>query len=57
MTDLQKQGLTDTQEYKELSGKSQSLQDLICHFRPIYQERLEMVRNAQLAVKKRTRRK
>ena len=57
MMNLQKQGLTDTQEYKELSGKSQSLQDLICHFRPIYQERLEMVRNAQLAVKKRTRRK
>ena len=43
----------DNDEYNELNSKSQSLQALIDKFRPIYLERLEMAKNAQVAVRKR----
>ena len=43
----------DSDEYNELNSKSQSLQALIDKFRPIYLERLEMAKNAQVAVRKR----
>lgn len=53
MLQLKQADKTDSDEYNELNSKSQSLQALIDKFRPIYLERLEMVKNAQVAVRKR----
>lgn len=53
MLDLKKEGGTDTDEYAHLSQQSKGLQDLIDKWRPIYQERLEMVKGIQK--RKRTR--
>ncbi len=47
MLDMKKSNLTDQEEYAELSTKSKSLQDLIDKWRPIYLERMEMVRSIQ----------
>ena len=53
MLDLKKEQKTDTDEYASLSQKSKGLQDIIDKWRPIYQERLEMVKGIQR--RKRTR--
>lgn len=45
--DLKKQEKTDTEEYAHLSQQSKGLQDIIDKWRPIYQERLEMVKGIQ----------
>ena len=55
MLDLKKEQKTDTDEYANLSQKSKGLQDIIDKWRPIYLERLEMVRGIQK--KKRSRKK
>ena len=55
MLDLKKEQKTDTDEYVSLSQKSKGLQDIIDKWRPIYLERLEMVRGIQK--KKRSRKK
>lgn len=55
MLELKKEQKTDTDEYASLSQKSKGLQDIIDKWRPIYQERLEMVRGIQK--KKRSRKK
>lgn len=47
MLDLKKEQKTDTDEYASLSQKSKGLQDIIDKWRPIYLERLEMVRGIQ----------
>ena len=47
MLDLKKENLTDGEEYAELSQKSKSLQDIIDKWRPIYLERMEMVKGVQ----------
>lgn len=47
MLDMKKSELTDQEEYAELSRKSKSLQDIIDKWRPIYLERMEMVRSIQ----------
>ena len=43
---------TDTEEYRELEHRSKDLQAIINKWRPIYEERLKMVKEAQKAVKK-----
>lgn len=53
MLQLKQADKTESDEYNELNSKSQSLQALIDKFRPIYLERLEMAKNAQVAVHKR----
>lgn len=53
LLDLKKEGKTDTDEYAHLTQQSKGLQDLIDKWRPIYQERLEMVKGIQR--RKRTR--
>lgn len=50
---LKKEGKTDTDEYAHLTQQSKGLQDLIDKWRPIYLERLEMVKGIQK--RKRTR--
>lgn len=45
MLDLKKEGKTDGDEYAELSTQSKSLQDIIDKWRPIYLERMEMVKS------------
>lgn len=61
MLDLKKEGKTDNQEYSELDGKSKSLQDLIDKWRPIYLERMELLKevkeNHGLPKRKRTNKK
>ena len=47
LLDLKKEGKTDTDEYAHLTQQSKGLQDLIDKWRPIYQERLEMVKGIQ----------
>lgn len=47
MLELKKDNKTDSEEYAELSQKSKGLQDLIDKWRPIYLERLEMVKGIQ----------
>lgn len=44
MMELKKENLTDGEEYATLAQRSKGLQDIIDKWRPIYQERLEMVR-------------
>lgn len=53
MLDLKKEGKVDTEEYVHLSQQGKGLQDLIDKWRPIYLERLEMVKGIQK--RKRTR--
>ena len=53
MLQLKQAGKTGDAEYQELNGKSQSLQLLIDKYRPVYLERMEMAKNAQVAVRKR----
>lgn len=56
MLDLKKAGQTDGQEYADLDAKSKSLQQLIDKYRPIYLERLEMVKEVKaMATRKRTK--
>ncbi len=53
MLQLKQAGKTGDAEYQELNGKSQSLQLLIDKYRPVYLERMEMVKNVQATVRKR----
>ncbi len=48
----QEENLTDGEEYAELSQKSKSLQDIIDKWRPIYLERMEMVKSVSIQEKK-----
>lgn len=47
MLDLKKEEKTDSEEYAHLSQQSKRLQDLIDKWRPIYLERMEMVKGIQ----------
>lgn len=47
MLELKKQNLLDSEEYGQLSQQSKSLQDIIDKWRPIYLERMEMVKGVQ----------
>ena len=47
MLDLKKEEKTDYEEYAHLSQQSKGLQDLIDKWRPIYLERMEMVKGIQ----------
>lgn len=53
LLDLKKEGATETDEYAELTQKSKSLQDLIDKWRPIYLERMEMVKSVSMERKHR----
>ena len=57
MLALKKAGETDGEEYADLSRKSKSLQDIIDKWRPIYLERMEMVKSVQMEKRKRTKKK
>ncbi len=57
MLDLKKANQTDSDEYAELSQKSKSLQDIIDKWRPIYLERMEMVKNVGIEKRKRNKKK
>ncbi|MGI6243533.1 MAG: hypothetical protein ACOYJK_08395 [Prevotella sp.] len=58
MLDLKKNGQTNTKEYAELDAKSKSLQEIIDKYRPIYLERMEMVKDASsMAKRKRNKNK
>ncbi len=57
LLELKKSGETEGQEYAELLQKSKSLQDIIDKWRPIYLERMEMVRSVQIQKHKRKNRK
>ena len=48
MLELKKSGETDSEEYADLSRKSKGLQDIIDKWRPIYLERMEMVKSVQI---------
>ena len=47
MIELKEENKTDTQEYLELSQRSQGLQDMIDKWRPVYLERLEIVKEVK----------
>ncbi len=47
MLDLKEKGEEDSKEYGEMDQKSKSLQILIDKYRPIYLERMEMVREVK----------
>ena len=47
MLELKKEEKTDCEEYAELSNKSKSLQDIIDKWRPIYLERMEMLKEVR----------
>lgn len=55
MLDLKKSNETKSEEYSELSQKSKSLQDLIDKWRPIYLERMEMVKSIQIQKRHRSK--
>jgi len=55
MLDLKKANETEGEEYAELSQKSKSLQDLIDKWRPIYLERMEMVKSVQIQKRHRSK--
>ena len=57
MLELKKTGETDSEEYADLSTKSKGLQDIIDKWRPIYLERMEMVKSVKMAKRKRTQKK
>ena len=57
MLELKKGGQTDTEEYANLDAKSKSLQEIINKYRPIYLERMEMMKEVKAMTKrKRTQR-
>jgi len=45
LLELKKDGKTDTEEYYDLSNRSKALQAQIDKYRPVYMERLEMVKD------------
>ena len=47
MLELKKENLLDSEEYGQLAQQSKSLQDIIDKWRPIYLERMEMVKGIQ----------
>lgn len=47
LLDLKKEGKTDSEEYAQTSQQSKNLQDIIDKWRPIYLERMEMVKEVQ----------
>ncbi len=53
MLELKKDDKTDSDEYAHLAQQSKGLQDIIDKWRPIYLERMEMVKGIQK--RKRTR--
>lgn len=55
MLELKKEGNTDSEEYSQLSQQSKGLQDIIDKWRPIYLERMEMVKGIQKRKRKRSR--
>lgn len=55
LLDLKKENKTNTEEYAKLEQQSKGLQDIIDKWRPIYLERLEMVKGIQK--RKRTHKK
>ena len=57
MLELKKSGETDSEEYADLSRKSKGLQDIIDKWRPIYLERMEMVKSVQMKKRKRSGKK
>ena len=48
LLDLKKEGKTDSEEYAQTSQQSKNLQDIIDKWRPIYLERMEMVKDVQM---------
>lgn len=57
MLELKKDGQTDTKEYADLDAKTKSLQQIIDKYRPIYLERMEMVKEATAIAKRRHNKK
>jgi hypothetical protein len=57
MLKLKKDGQTDTKEYADLDAKTKSLQQIIDKYRPIYLERMEMVKKATAIAKRRRNKK
>lgn len=57
MLDLKKAGATDGEEYADLARKSKGLQDIIDKWRPIYLERMEMVRSVRMERRSRSKKK
>lgn len=57
MLKLKKDGQTDTKEYADLDAKTKSLQQIIDKYRPIYLERMEMVKEATAIAKRRRNKK
>lgn len=57
MLELKSSGGIDGEEYAELARKSKGLQDIIDKWRPIYLERMEMVKSVKIAKRKRTQKK
>ncbi len=56
MLDLKKDGQTESEEYADLDSKSKSLQEIIDKYRPIYLERMDMVKQVStIARRKRTK--
>lgn len=55
MIQLKSDGMADGDEYRDLNAKSQSLQAIIDKYRPIYMERMEMVRQVKMQRRKRSR--
>jgi hypothetical protein len=55
MIELKEDDQADTDEYRDLNAKSQSLQAIIDKYRPIYMERMEMVREVKMQRRKRSR--
>ena len=49
--------LESLEKHADLSRKSKSLQDIIDKWRPIYLERMEMVKSVQMEKRKRTKKK
>ena len=47
LLELKKDHQTDTEEYTSLSIRSKALQDMIDKWRPIYLEKLEMVKDVK----------
>ncbi len=47
MLELKKIQQTDTEEYAALNNRSTALQEMIDHWRPVYLERLQMVKDVQ----------
>ncbi len=52
MLDLKKDMNTDTEEYQELEQRSKALQEQIDKYRPVYLERLEMIKDIKKQHKK-----